>query len=86
MVSQFKMFFYGFGKKIQVLKLISRCYHNDMEQVLSYGQHIISAKQQNLPIVALESAIITHGMPYPDNLDTVLAVENIIRQKVGFSN
>lgn len=32
------------------------------------------------PVVALESTIITHGMPYPANLETALAVEDVIRQ------
>jgi pseudouridylate synthase len=31
------------------------------------------------PVVALESTIITHGMPYPANLETALAVEDVIR-------
>ncbi len=31
------------------------------------------------PVVALESTIITHGMPYPANLETALAVEAVIR-------
>lgn len=34
------------------------------------------------PIVALESTIITHGMPYPDNYHTAITVENIIREQV----
>jgi len=34
---------------------------------------------QNLPVVALESTIITHGMDYPQNRDTALAVEKVIR-------
>ncbi|CAG7821208.1 unnamed protein product [Allacma fusca] len=33
------------------------------------------------PVVALESAIITHGMPYPHNIATALHLENIIRHK-----
>lgn len=40
------------------------------------------AKRNGLPIVALESTIITHGMPYPDNLKTAIQVENIVRKKV----
>ncbi|WP_312222107.1 pseudouridine-5'-phosphate glycosidase [Rhizobium rhizoryzae] len=32
------------------------------------------------PVVALESTIITHGMPYPANLETALAVEDVVRQ------
>ena len=31
------------------------------------------------PIVALESTIITHGLPYPANLETALEVENEVR-------
>lgn len=34
------------------------------------------------PTVALESTIITHGMPYPHNLETAKKVEEIIRNKV----
>ncbi|MDO1580613.1 pseudouridine-5'-phosphate glycosidase [Rhizobium oryzicola] len=32
------------------------------------------------PVVALESTIITHGMPYPANLETAKAVEDVVRQ------
>ncbi|HEY3444557.1 MAG TPA: pseudouridine-5'-phosphate glycosidase [Paludibaculum sp.] len=34
----------------------------------------------NQPVVALESTIIAHGMPYPENVETALAVERIIRE------
>jgi len=45
---------------------------------------IISSKVRNAlnvqsPIVALESTIITHGMPYPQNYETALIVENFVR-------
>jgi len=46
---------------------------------IKYSEEVMNAKKNNLPIVALESTIITHGMPYPENLKTALAVENIIR-------
>ena len=46
---------------------------------IKYSEEVMKAKKDNLPIVALESTIITHGMPYPENLKTALAVENIIR-------
>ncbi|XP_036318091.1 pseudouridine-metabolizing bifunctional protein C1861.05 [Rhagoletis pomonella] len=36
--------------------------------------------QQGEPVVALESTIITHGMPYPQNIDTSVAVEQIVSQ------
>ena len=34
---------------------------------------------QNKPVVALESTIISHGMPYPQNVETALKVEQVIR-------
>ena len=40
---------------------------------------VTNALQNNIPVVALESTIITHGMPYPENLKMVLEVEEIIR-------
>ena len=48
---------------------------------IKYSEEVMNAKKNNLPIVALESTIITHGMPYPENLKTALAVENIIRDQ-----
>ncbi|CAG4922765.1 unnamed protein product [Colias eurytheme] len=48
---------------------------------LVFSDEIQSAKKDNKPIVALESTIITHGMPYPKNLETALEVENIIRNQ-----
>ena len=33
-----------------------------------------------IPILALESTIISHGMPYPKNVETALNVEKIIRE------
>lgn len=37
------------------------------------------ALENNLPVVALESTIISHGMPYPKNVKTALEVEKTIR-------
>lgn len=50
-----------------------------MEQYLSYSQEVLEAKEKGLPIVALESTIISHGMPYPQNVKTAREVEQIIR-------
>jgi pseudouridylate synthase len=41
---------------------------------------VLAAQKNNLPIVALESTIIAHGMPFPQNLQTALKLENIVRQ------
>lgn len=39
------------------------------------------ALEQGKPVVALESTIISHGMPYPKNVETALAVEAMVRSK-----
>lgn len=39
------------------------------------------ALDNNLPIVALESTIISHGMPWPKNAETAIAVEDVVRQQ-----
>lgn len=41
------------------------------------------ALNANRPVVALESTIITHGMPQPQNLETALQVEDIVRSQVS---
>ncbi|WP_425388867.1 pseudouridine-5'-phosphate glycosidase [Bacillus marinisedimentorum] len=51
-----------------------------MDSYLSYSEEVAAAHRENRPIVALESTIISHGMPYPQNVDTALEVEEIIRQ------
>ncbi len=51
-----------------------------MEAYLSYSQEVMEAKEKGLPIVALESTIISHGMPYPQNVQTAREVEEIIRE------
>ena len=42
---------------------------------------VAEALQQGKPVVALESTIIAHGMPYPQNVDTALRVESIVREE-----
>ena len=46
-----------------------------------YSQEVAAAKQRGAPIVALESTIITHGMPYPGNIEMAESVEQIIRDQ-----
>ena len=45
------------------------------------GNEVKEAKKNNLPIVALETTIISHGMPYPKNVETALNAEKIIKQE-----
>ena len=41
---------------------------------------VLEALKNNKPVVALESTIISHGMPYPKNVETALRVEQVIRE------
>ncbi len=47
---------------------------------LDIAPEVKEALDSGRPVVALESTIISHGMPYPQNVETALAVENIVRQ------
>ena len=44
------------------------------------GKEVSEALAAGRPVVALESTIITHGMPYPANLETALGVEAVVRE------
>ena len=48
---------------------------------MDISTEVQQAIKTGLPIVALESTIISHGMPFPQNLKTALTVEKIIREE-----
>ncbi len=50
-----------------------------MHQFLKLSPEVAAARSAGKPIVALESTIISHGMPYPQNVVTAQEVEHIIR-------
>lgn len=50
-----------------------------MNQYLDISPEVKQALLNNQPIVALESTIISHGMPFPKNMETALQVEQIVR-------
>ncbi len=50
-----------------------------MNKYLDVHPEVAAAIAAGKPVVALESTIISHGMPYPQNVETALAVEQIIR-------
>jgi pseudouridine-5'-phosphate glycosidase len=50
-----------------------------MHQFLSYSAEVANARAAGKAVVALESTIISHGMPYPQNVQTAREVEQIIR-------
>jgi pseudouridine-5'-phosphate glycosidase len=47
--------------------------------MIKISEEVISALKNKQPVVALESTIISHGMPYPKNVETALRVEETIR-------
>lgn len=53
------------------------------EKYLEISEEVKNALENNKPVVALESTIISHGMPYPQNAETALKVESIVRENGG---
>ena len=47
---------------------------------VALSPEVAAALDAGRPVVALETTIISHGMPWPDNLDTALAVEAVVRE------
>lgn len=52
-----------------------------MNKYISIKEDVKKALEESKPVVALESTIISHGMPYPQNVKTALNVEKIIKDK-----
>ena len=50
-----------------------------MKNYLEVSPEVKSALEEGRPVVALESTIISHGMPYPKNVQTALEVEQVVR-------
>jgi len=51
-----------------------------LDGLIKITPEVAGALADGRPVLALESTIITHGMPYPDNLDMALTVEGVVRQ------
>ncbi len=51
-----------------------------MNRYLDYSDEVKEALETGKPVVALESTIISHGMPYPKNVETALLVEDEVRR------
>ncbi len=50
-----------------------------MNELIQLSPEVAAAREAGRPIVALESTIIAHGMPWPQNLETAREVEDVIR-------
>ncbi len=55
--------------------------NNAISQYLTYTDEVREAIESGKPIVALETTIISHGMPYPQNIEMARTVERIIREQ-----
>lgn len=51
-----------------------------MNARVDLGPDVAAALQANRPVVALESTIIAHGMPWPQNVETAFALEHAVRE------
>ena len=51
-----------------------------MNNYLEISPEVQAALAEGKPVVALESTIISHGMPYPQNVETAMNVERIVRE------
>lgn len=51
-----------------------------MNRYIDLSEEVKKAIEDGKAVVALESTIISHGMPYPENIKTALELENIIRE------
>ncbi|XP_035218518.1 pseudouridine-5'-phosphate glycosidase-like [Stegodyphus dumicola] len=47
---------------------------------IQYSEEVSESILKRKPIVALESTVITHGLPYPENLNTAIEMENVVRK------
>ena len=54
----------------------------NLKNYLDIAPEVKSAVEAGKPVVALESTILSHGMPYPENLTFAAEVERIIRAEV----
>ena len=52
----------------------------NIDKYLDISPEVKNAVDKGLPVVALESTIISHGMPYPENVETALMVEQLVRE------
>ena len=47
---------------------------------INFNEEVQDASRDKKPVVALESTVIAHGLPYPKNLETAFKLEKIVRE------
>ena len=48
---------------------------------MQYSEEVRTAIKENQPLVGLETAVVTHGLPYPTNIELAAAMETVIRKE-----
>ena len=48
---------------------------------LHYSEEVKQALEENRPLVGLETAVVTHGLPFPTNIELAQAMEDVIREE-----
>lgn len=69
--------------RLKIYTSAIRKFSFQFNSLIEIAPEVKSALKSKSPVVALESTIITHGMPYPQNVQTALEVENIVREEVS---
>ena len=64
----------------QLFRRSSALFKQSQRRAISISPEVADALARGSPVVALESTIISHGMPYPQNLEAALSVEGIVRK------
>ena len=77
------MLFNRFGLASICHRSNRRCNHT-LRELLRIQPEVVKALQSCEPVASLESTIVAHGMPYPQNLEVALEVEDILRSKVRY--
>ena len=54
-----------------------------MSEAIAIRDEVVEALRRGSPVVALESTLIAHGLPYPDNLELAREVEELVRRERG---
>lgn len=52
-----------------------------MTNFFDYTPEVAKAIHEKTPVLALESTLITHGLPYPENIETAKAIEDLVREQ-----
>lgn len=68
---------YNLEKLMEEVKMLDK---ENLKKYVEFSPEVKDALENNKPVVALESTIISHGMPYPKNLQTAKECEEIIRK------